>query len=545
MADDVPSVNPYAFIQHPRITSIRRQDIQEFLAQRDSYEAAVSSQQGLSPVPYANCFDPIFLKSLVQAQVFGAAIKEVSSLTDAIIKTTLTSLSSRGKIVDYEEVMADVKRSISLDASEPDPRLRIIILQTAYLDLCNHRGWNFVEKAPKAAVKHILSVIQPPELKNRLHNALKLEQSDLEEDFFGFCTFLQEQSEICEQFYPLRKYRSNPKPTIARKSKKSSDGSGSSTPKVVMTGRVLPPCLNPRCKKNHFVKDCEITSSAEAKQLLDARRNGIKKFKTESKVGSSSEKKDLKKDTSRTQASSSTGKSTSKPAVVMAELSGYKFACRIDSGADEVAVSDTIIQFLGDQEISLPTIHLRTPKTFKAVDGHIFKSPGTVKICPTIKTVAGPCCLRNVKAYIMPCTDTNVIPGADCAGEIVLGNPFLVHSGLDVTDFIANNIDHLSKIDYGALNSVKHQETLGELGVRLLTEPEPETEIDITQVPPRICNIVADGDFPLKDGDEIDYKDLEIGDQDQAELDEAIHLSIDRASENLSEEAKFLLRKWF
>ena len=64
--------------------------------------------------------------------------------------------------------------------------------------------------------------------------------------------------------------------------------------------------LNPKCKKKHLVKDCEITFPGEATQLLDARRTGVKKIKIESKVGSSSEKKDLTKDTSGTQASSST-----------------------------------------------------------------------------------------------------------------------------------------------------------------------------------------------------------------------------------------------
>ena len=102
MAENVSSVNPYTFIQHPRITSIRRKDIQEFFAQRDSHEAAVSSQQGPTPVPYANCFDPIFLRSLVRVQVFGEAITNVSDLTDEIIKQKLTAISSGGKVMDYD-----------------------------------------------------------------------------------------------------------------------------------------------------------------------------------------------------------------------------------------------------------------------------------------------------------------------------------------------------------------------------------------------------------------------------------------------------------
>jgi len=302
MNERATSVNPFAFIQHPRITSITRKAIQDFLAQRDSYEIAVATQQGLTAVPYANCFDAIFLRSLVQAQVFGEAITNVSQLTDDIIKNQLTALSSRGKVVDYDEVMSDVKRSISLNASEPDARLRIIILQTAYLDLCNRRGWNFVETAPKAAVRHILSVIQPPELKNRLHNALKLEKNDLEDDFFGFCRFLQEQSEICEQFHPLRKYRSNPKNPNPKKTRSSNEDSESFSSKK--KEKNLPPCLNPKCKKNHLVKDCDITSADEAKKLLDAKRAEIKKEKSEQKPSIASGSKDPKPKSPGKQASS-------------------------------------------------------------------------------------------------------------------------------------------------------------------------------------------------------------------------------------------------
>ncbi len=38
-----------------------------------------------------------------------------------------------------------------------------------------------------------------------------------------------------------------------------------------------------------------------------------------------------------------------KPAVLLAELHGYRFACRVDSGADAVAISDTIVKYLGEK----------------------------------------------------------------------------------------------------------------------------------------------------------------------------------------------------
>lgn len=48
------------------------------------------------------------------------------------------------------------------------------------------RGWNFVEKAQKAAVKDIVAVLQPPLLKMPIEDALRLEKNELKDDFFGF-----------------------------------------------------------------------------------------------------------------------------------------------------------------------------------------------------------------------------------------------------------------------------------------------------------------------------------------------------------------------
>jgi len=359
MAERATSVNTFAFIQHPRITSITRKSIQDFLAQRD-----------------ANCFDGIFLRSLVRARVFGKEIQDIASLTDDLIKTKLTALSSRGKAVSYEEVMADVKRSISLNASEPDARLRILILQTAYLDLCERRGWNFVDEAPKAAVRHILSVIQPPELKSR---------------------FLQEEAEICERFHPLRKYRSNTNPKTTPKKSVCHLVSIQSARRITLTRIVILPLL--KKGKNFLMPSINKNLTRNLRLILDQKMR----------------KQDLPE-------------------------------------------NKLHLKSLNLQQPNLPWswLNYRDTNLHVVFDGHSFKSPGLVKLCPTIKTIAGPCRLRNIKPYIMLCDDTSIMPGADCTGEIILGNPFLVYSSLDVTDFLADNMDHLSTLDYGALNTIKH-----------------------------------------------------------------------------------------
>ncbi len=69
----------------------------------------------------------------------------------------------------------------------------------------------------------------------------------------------------------------------------------------------------------------------------------------------------------------------------------------------------------------------------------------------------------------MPCDETSTVHGASCPGEIILGNPFPVHSDLNVTDFIAENIDRLASLDYGNLHGDPAPTKVRRIGVELLT----------------------------------------------------------------------------
>ncbi len=60
------------------------------------------------------------------------------------------------------------------------------MLQTSYLELCERRGWTLVEKAPKAAIKHLVAVLQPPALNSRVEDGFGLKKNDLRDYFFGF-----------------------------------------------------------------------------------------------------------------------------------------------------------------------------------------------------------------------------------------------------------------------------------------------------------------------------------------------------------------------
>ncbi len=150
--------------------------------------------------------------------------------------------------------------------------------QPSYVEHCKRRGWDFLKNAPKAAVKDILAVLQPPALNSHVEDALLLEKNHLEDDFFRFSASLAEKAEVREAFHPLRWYRASQKGNRAKKSEQLKKNfvtpapSSSRTPGLKKAAK-LPPCLNPARSDNHFVKDCTETPDAVMKTLVEDYRS--------------------------------------------------------------------------------------------------------------------------------------------------------------------------------------------------------------------------------------------------------------------------------
>ncbi len=105
----------------------------------------------------------------------------------------------------------------------------------------------------------------------------------------------------------------------------------------------------------------------------------------------------------------------------------------------------------------------------------------------------------------MPCDETTAVHGASCPGEIILGNPFLVQSGLNISA-IAENIEHLWSVDYGNVHGDAIRIKIGKLGVQLLTKnPLAKEETSFSpayfEEALRLRYFIPNGDFPLREGD--------------------------------------------
>ncbi len=72
-------------------------------------------------------------------------------MTDDVIKNRLCNLVGGSKPLSFDDALADVKRNVRLIFRSRMHAFAILMLQTSYMELCERRGWTFVEKAPKAA----------------------------------------------------------------------------------------------------------------------------------------------------------------------------------------------------------------------------------------------------------------------------------------------------------------------------------------------------------------------------------------------------------
>ncbi len=145
------------------------------------------AQPGHTPISWGGSIDAIFLCSRLRARIFGQGYTDVNGLTEGVIKNSLRNLAGGRKTVSFNDALADVERNVCLDVSEPDASLRILMLQTSYIELCECRGLKFVEKAPKAAIKYLVVLLQPPALMSHFQDALRRQKKRPQRRLLRFC----------------------------------------------------------------------------------------------------------------------------------------------------------------------------------------------------------------------------------------------------------------------------------------------------------------------------------------------------------------------
>jgi hypothetical protein len=167
-----------------------------------------------------------------------------------------------------------------------------------------------VKDQPKLAIKHLLSVVKPAQLKEVCENDLLLDQIDLRKDFYGFVKHLRKTAAEADRRAASNRIgkdtrstdKASPGGSSRSHSSRSHSGSRSSTAKDSTSSTSKskdPKCLNDRtCNKHgktdyHYMTDCPHTSKEAAVEMLDKHRaaradrpkEAFKKVEPAKKVG--------------------------------------------------------------------------------------------------------------------------------------------------------------------------------------------------------------------------------------------------------------------
>ena len=106
-------------------------------------------------------------------------------------------------------------------------------------------------------------------------------------------------------------------------------------------------------------------------------------------------------------------------------------------------------------------------------------------------------------------------------------------------DFIANNIDQLASIDYGDLHEELSTAKVGQLAFKFLSADIDTRDRELEQ--PKLYSMISNANFPLRDGADIEYRDVEVGIQDEIEFQATIDSMISSDEKQLSKNSNLSL----
>lgn len=205
-------------------------------------------------------------------------------------------------------------------------------------------------------------------------------------------------------------------------------------------------CLYTDWNAFHFLKGGTIASEIDRIRLLEKLRLENEKKKGQGALQISPSIQPLSEDGWVSSVHAVPGNALKMPSIVMVYLGGWKVDFLVESGADQLANSDASVNVLNSKQIFLSI--LIQAQTFKAVNGSSVRSPSQIEISQVLSTSSGKSCPRNSRMDTVLDEDTTVWDRVTCSGEIVLGNPFFRKAGPNIADFIAENLERRSSVDY-------------------------------------------------------------------------------------------------
>ena len=196
-------------IRHPVLSSLGRYALHEFETARSAYLDAIQERQGqpggenLIPISLKASIKPELLWSMIDLGELGDDITDLPDITEAILEEWLAKHHDKHQEVSLDQLNRAVSK-LYMDDKEPDPEQRVIKLFMAYTRLLRrYRMGDFVKKESEVCVRHIVPILRPRALQNRIKRDLEIEKKELYQNFRGFYQHVIQRAIACEDFVPI------------------------------------------------------------------------------------------------------------------------------------------------------------------------------------------------------------------------------------------------------------------------------------------------------------------------------------------------------
>jgi uncharacterized membrane protein YgcG len=210
----------------PQLISIGQDAIHLFLKKREVYLRLVTEAHvDLKPATLVSSVDPDLLENAVILGLFLSSIKDVSEVTDAILRTFWKSPQDTNSLLNAEDLLTQLKTKVVCNINEPDPDLRMTALVSAYrTNLRKFRMPRLAAENPKLAAQHLCELVKPDGLQKIVTADRELHYKELRKDFQGLVKHLRERAVACEQYNGVAKNAAGKNGSASRNGSQSNNG---------------------------------------------------------------------------------------------------------------------------------------------------------------------------------------------------------------------------------------------------------------------------------------------------------------------------------
>jgi RNase H-like domain found in reverse transcriptase/Integrase core domain/Reverse transcriptase (RNA-dependent DNA polymerase)/Chromo (CHRromatin Organisation MOdifier) domain len=452
-------------LPHPELKAIGQENVRAFIEARNRYRAAIEERNTepgvkITPVSVKASIDADLLTSICELEILGPQVT-IENVTSVNIQSWLDKFTINSKdhasISQIEEL---VGKHVRLDLKEPNATQRVTKLFATYTTLLRRNGFGWlIKENTELAVKHIIGMLRPLELQNRIKDDLDLGHAHLKKTWVPFYEHVRDQAVVCDKFCgpsrtskvapPLSgknlgfgdsggyhpKHAKQSSPTNINSPKRQVVDSAGTSAGTARNSANTPDCLNPSCHEKHFLKNCPNTGPELKKQLYDALAQRRK---------ADGEQRETRGNANKDPSIGTLSRAAMKLAKVQkpAFLSEGRLRAQLhdtidittmpDIGADDNVLPRSLVNELSNRGIFVPLLFLEEPVLFDlAVDTTGLMSVQSnikARLSVTLNLPAGPLRLRNVNWLVVD----HEMP------EVLLGRPLLKALGLDADSHLSN-----------------------------------------------------------------------------------------------------------